>query len=83
MKVKDVENSLGLMENLIEEIKNIPQIKDLVGYYDFLKKNSGYFFSDDEPDDLSKMLNGFMGDIQTIRNDIAEKVIDNGQDLEV
>lgn len=83
MKVKDVENTLGLMEGLIEKLQNNQEIKDLIGYYDFLAKNSGYHFSDDDPNDIRKMLEQFLGDTERIREDMASAVNDHGQELEV
>ena len=83
MKVKDLENSLDAMESLIDNIKDIQEIKDLVGYYDFLKKNSGYFFSDDDPNDLIKMLDSFKGDIASIRQSIQDAIQDHGRELEL
>ena len=83
MKVKDVENSLDLMTGLIESLQNNQQITDLIGYYDFLAKNSGYHFVDNDPNDLRKLLQDFLGDILTIRDDMANAVKDHGQELEV
>ena len=83
MKIKDLENSLGLMESLIDKISHNQEISDLIGYYAYIKNNSGYFFADDIPDDLLKMLESFKCDIERIKEDIENKIHDHGQNLEV
>lgn len=83
MKVKDLENSLGLMLDLIEKIKHNQQLSDLIGYYAFMKRNSGYYFSDFEPSDIIQKLEEMAGDISRINEDMQNTVNDHGKELEV
>jgi hypothetical protein len=83
MKIKDLDNSLSLMEDLIEKVKHNQELSDLIGYYAFMKNNSAYYFSDNEPGDIIKNLEEMAGDISTIKDDMQNVVNDHGQELEV
>jgi len=83
MKVKDICNTLDLMNGLIEKLKHNQDLSDLIGYYAFMTNNSGYYFSDNDPTDIIKHLEEMLGDISTIREDIESAIHDHGQDLEV
>jgi len=83
MKTLDIENSLGQMENLIAKLEANQDLKDLIGYYAFLKNNSGFYFSGVEPEDIIKSLNEVSGDIERIRESVQDAINEHGKELEL
>ena len=83
MKARDIENSLDLMSVLIKNLKISQDLKDLIGYYDFMKNNSGYYFSGVDPNDMITSYDEFLGDIERIRESIQDAINENGKELEL
>ncbi len=83
MKTSQLEILLGEMLDSIEKLITNTDLEDLIGRYQTMITLSGYFFNDDEPNEIIKTLDNMAADISSIKANIQEVIQDNGRELEV
>ena len=83
MKVSECREIITDLENQIKSISELHQIHDLNESYAKLKNNSGYFFSDFEPNDIYEGLSNMLCDLSAIAEDLQNVINTHGESLEV